>query len=98
MQVVMCLVHPCHGSLFPSTVNSMLALVNTIHIHSVWAFPKYLSATWECHQPSSKYRLCRTAAPCGWSPSAASYEVFHVIPTRVHIFHTQQLLASLGGC
>ena len=33
MQVSMCLVHPCYGSLLPSTVHNMLALVN-IHIHA----------------------------------------------------------------
>ena len=34
VQVSTCLVHPCHGSLLPSTVHNALSLVNIVCVHA----------------------------------------------------------------
>ena len=49
-----------------STVNNASALVNIVHVHTVWMHPEYPSKAQECCQPPSKYRLHRTAMPSGW--------------------------------
>ena len=69
MKVLMCLVHPHHGSLLLSTVLNALVSVTTGHA-PVEACVNHLSDAWECCSSPSKYHLCRTAAPFSWCPHA----------------------------
>ena len=69
MKVLMCLVHPHHKSLLPSTKLNALVSVNTRHA-PVGVHINHLSEAWECCSSPSKYCLHRTAAPFGWCPQA----------------------------
>ena len=65
MEVLMHLVCPHHGSLLPSTVFNALVSFTTRHA-PVGACINHLSEAQKCCSSSSKYCLCRTAAPFGW--------------------------------
>ena len=64
-EVLMCMVHPCHGSLLPSIVFNVLVTVTIWHT-PVGARTNYHSKAQECCSSSSKYCLLRTIAPFGW--------------------------------
>ena len=91
----------CSGSLLPSTVHSMLALVNIIHIHtsgctlSISVKPR--SAT---HFPTStastglQHLLVGAHVHLVWFRAMSHY----MWPSpHTNIFHTSKLLVSLGG-
>ena len=87
-EVLTCLVHPHHGSIFSSTVLNVLVSVITQRA-PVGACINHLSKAQECCSSSSKYRLHRTATPFGWCLQALfrfeSHESPHVTPVTCHI-------------
>ena len=106
------LVHPRCRNLLPSTVNSVLALVNNVCVHSMWMHLRYLgkggSATTSQQVPP--LQDCSTfwlVPECTWFGSA-SYESSRVAlihgfrTTRpwfiplVHGFRTRHIFAVLG--
>ena len=101
-QVLMHLVHPCHGSLLPSTVSNTFALVNSILIHISGhalvsqkslgvphtSLPVLLLQDCQHLLVGAHVHLVRFRA--------VSHHVWSL--SGVNIFHASQLLVSLGGC
>ena len=89
VEVLTCLVCPCHRSLLPSTVFNALVSVTTQRVPA-GACINHLSEAWECCLSSFKYHLHRTAAPFGWCPQALfrfeSCKSPHVTPVTCQHF------------
>ena len=98
VHVSMHLVHPCHGSLLPSTVHNASALVNIIQVHidghALSISVKPGSAT---HVPTSTASIGLQHLSVGacvhlvWF-RAASFRMW--LPSCANILHASQLLAS----
>ena len=68
----------------------MLALVNTVHIHTVWICHDILVKLGVLLTPN-QYHFHRTAGPFGWCPCAlwfgsVSYKPSYVASPHVHVF------------